>query len=180
MRHPVWRSGSLPRSLPLDVWYLHGNACLTSRRQALDIRRQQGWDRLACKTGALWTSLRRIIQADCDGLAAMVAARKLYPGAALVLPGRAPRTRSAVSSPVHDLGLTRLKDLELCSRSPGQISRGYPGARAPGTAPATVYASRGGPPHLRPPSRDGGERQPRGRAMRSSKSLNLSARPPRC
>src|SRR5262249_6242694 len=52
------------------------------------------------------------LNADCDGLAAMVAARKLYPGAALVLPGGAQETvRNFLA--VYDLGLTRLKGLKL-------------------------------------------------------------------
>jgi tRNA nucleotidyltransferase (CCA-adding enzyme) len=52
------------------------------------------------------------VNADFDGLASMVAARKLYPGAALVLPGGAQETvRSFLA--VHDLGVTRLKDLDL-------------------------------------------------------------------
>jgi tRNA nucleotidyltransferase (CCA-adding enzyme) len=52
------------------------------------------------------------LHADCDGLAAMVAARKLYPGAALVFPGGAQETvRNFLA--VSDLGLTRLKDLKL-------------------------------------------------------------------
>ncbi len=52
------------------------------------------------------------LNADFDGLASMVAARKLYPGAALVLPGGAQETvRSFLA--VHDLGVTRLKDLDL-------------------------------------------------------------------
>ncbi len=52
------------------------------------------------------------LNADFDGMAAMVAARKLYPGAALVLPGGAQETvRSFLA--VHDLGVTRLKDLDL-------------------------------------------------------------------
>ncbi len=52
------------------------------------------------------------LNADFDGLASMVAARKLYPGALLVLPGGA---QEAVRSfmAVHDLGITRLKDLDL-------------------------------------------------------------------
>jgi tRNA nucleotidyltransferase (CCA-adding enzyme) len=50
------------------------------------------------------------LHADCDGLAAMVAARKLYPGAVLVLPGGAQDTVRRFLA-VHDLGLTRLKDL---------------------------------------------------------------------
>jgi hypothetical protein len=50
------------------------------------------------------------LHADCDGLAAMVAARKLYPGAALVLPGGAQDTVRRFLA-VHDQGLTRLKDL---------------------------------------------------------------------
>jgi tRNA nucleotidyltransferase (CCA-adding enzyme) len=52
------------------------------------------------------------LQADCDGLAAMVAARKLYPGAALVFPGGAQETVRRFLA-VYDLGLTRLKDLKL-------------------------------------------------------------------
>lgn len=52
------------------------------------------------------------LNADFDGMAAMVAARKLYPGAVLVLPGGAQETvRSFLA--VHDLGVTRLKDLDL-------------------------------------------------------------------
>jgi tRNA nucleotidyltransferase (CCA-adding enzyme) len=52
------------------------------------------------------------LNADFDGLASMVAARKLYPGALLVFPGGAQETvRSFLA--VHDLGITRLKDLNL-------------------------------------------------------------------
>ena len=51
------------------------------------------------------------LHADFDGLAAMVAARKLYPGAVLVFPGGAQETvRNFLA--LHDLGLTRLKDLQ--------------------------------------------------------------------
>lgn len=51
------------------------------------------------------------LHADFDGLAAMVAARKLYPGAVLVFPGGAQETvRNFLA--VHDLGLMRLKDLK--------------------------------------------------------------------
>jgi len=52
------------------------------------------------------------LNADFDGLASMVAARKLYPDAALVLPGGAQEALRAFLA-VHDLGLTRLKDLAL-------------------------------------------------------------------
>jgi tRNA nucleotidyltransferase (CCA-adding enzyme) len=52
------------------------------------------------------------LNADFDGLAAMVAARKLYPGAVLVFPGGAQDTVRRFLA-VHDLGLTRLKDLDL-------------------------------------------------------------------
>jgi len=56
------------------------------------------------------------LHADFDCLASMVAASKLYPGAVLVFPGRA---QDAVRRflAVHDLGLTRLRDLEsnVCS-----------------------------------------------------------------
>jgi tRNA nucleotidyltransferase (CCA-adding enzyme) len=52
------------------------------------------------------------LNADFDGLASMVAARKLYPGALLVFPGGAQETvRSFLAA--HDLGLTRLKELDL-------------------------------------------------------------------
>ena len=52
------------------------------------------------------------INADFDGLASMVAARKLYPEAKLVLPGGGEEAvRSFLA--VHDLGVTRLKDLDL-------------------------------------------------------------------
>jgi len=48
------------------------------------------------------------LNADFDGLASMVAARKLYPGALLVFPGGSQETiRSFLA--VHDLGITRLK-----------------------------------------------------------------------
>lgn len=50
--------------------------------------------------------------ADFDGLASMVAARKLYPGAKLVLPaGAQEAVRNFLS--VHDLDLSKLKELEL-------------------------------------------------------------------
>jgi tRNA nucleotidyltransferase (CCA-adding enzyme) len=52
------------------------------------------------------------LNADFDGLAAMVAARKLYPGAVLVLPGGAQETVRRFLA-LHDLGLTRLKNLAL-------------------------------------------------------------------
>ncbi|MGH7164907.1 MAG: DHH family phosphoesterase, partial [Nitrospiraceae bacterium] len=57
------------------------------------------------------------LNADFDGLASMVAARKLYPGAVLVFPGG---TQDHVRSflAVHDLGILRLKDLDL-----GQVTR---------------------------------------------------------
>jgi tRNA nucleotidyltransferase (CCA-adding enzyme) len=52
------------------------------------------------------------LNADFDGLASMVAARKLYPGATLVLPGGAQETvRSFLA--VHDLGVAKLKELDL-------------------------------------------------------------------
>lgn len=50
--------------------------------------------------------------ADFDGLASMVAARKLYPGAKLVLPaGAQEAVRNFLS--VHDLDLSKLKELDL-------------------------------------------------------------------
>ncbi|MCS6898006.1 MAG: DHH family phosphoesterase, partial [Nitrospira sp.] len=50
--------------------------------------------------------------ADFDGLASMVAAKKLFPDAKLVLPAGAQETvRSFLA--VYDLGLTKLKELEL-------------------------------------------------------------------
>ncbi|HMS82732.1 MAG TPA: CBS domain-containing protein [Nitrospira sp.] len=50
--------------------------------------------------------------ADFDGLASMVAARKLYPGARLVLPaGAQEAVRNFLS--VHDLDITKLKDIDL-------------------------------------------------------------------
>jgi tRNA nucleotidyltransferase (CCA-adding enzyme) len=52
------------------------------------------------------------LNADFDGLASMVAARKLYPEAVLVLPGGAQATVRRFLA-VHDLGLTRLQDLDL-------------------------------------------------------------------
>jgi len=57
------------------------------------------------------------LNADFDGVASMVAARKLYPEARLVLPGGA---QEAVRSflAVHDLDITRLKDIDL-----GRITR---------------------------------------------------------
>jgi tRNA nucleotidyltransferase (CCA-adding enzyme) len=52
------------------------------------------------------------LTADFDGLASMVAARKLYPGAVLVFPGGTQETvRSFLA--VHDLGIARLKDVSL-------------------------------------------------------------------
>ena len=52
------------------------------------------------------------LNADFDGLASMIAARKLYPGSALVLPGGAQEhVRSFLA--VHDVGLTKLKELDL-------------------------------------------------------------------
>ncbi|TAJ09326.1 MAG: CBS domain-containing protein [Nitrospirae bacterium] len=54
------------------------------------------------------------LNADFDGLASMVAARKLYPGATLALPAGAQETvRSFLA--VHDLGVARLKDVD-CSQ----------------------------------------------------------------
>lgn len=52
------------------------------------------------------------LNADFDGLASMVAARKLYPGAVLVFPGGTQETVRGFMA-VHDLGITRLKDLAL-------------------------------------------------------------------
>ncbi|HEV8243275.1 MAG TPA: CBS domain-containing protein [Nitrospirales bacterium] len=52
------------------------------------------------------------LNADFDGLASMVAAKKLYPEAALVLPGGAQETVRDFLA-VHDLGLTRLKEIDL-------------------------------------------------------------------
>lgn len=50
--------------------------------------------------------------ADFDGLASMVAARKLYPQAKLVLPAGGQETlRNFVA--VHDLGISKLKELDL-------------------------------------------------------------------
>jgi len=50
--------------------------------------------------------------ADFDGLASMVAARKLFPDAKLVLPaGGEEAVRNFLA--VHDLGLTKIKDLDL-------------------------------------------------------------------
>lgn len=50
--------------------------------------------------------------ADFDGLASMVAARKLFPDAKLVLPAGAQETvRNFLA--VHDLGITKLKDIDL-------------------------------------------------------------------
>ena len=52
------------------------------------------------------------LNADFDGLASMVAGRKLYPDALLVLPAGAQEpVRSFLA--VHDLGITRLKDLDV-------------------------------------------------------------------
>jgi tRNA nucleotidyltransferase (CCA-adding enzyme) len=52
------------------------------------------------------------VNADFDGLASMVAARRLYPGATLVLAGGAQDTvRSFLA--VHDLGIAKLKELDL-------------------------------------------------------------------
>ncbi|MCC2639697.1 MAG: uncharacterized protein K0S45_110 [Nitrospira sp.] len=52
------------------------------------------------------------LNADFDGLASMVAARKLYPGAALVFPGGAQEAvRNFLAS--HDLGIRRIKDVSL-------------------------------------------------------------------
>ncbi len=52
------------------------------------------------------------LNSDFDGLASMVAARKLYPGATLALPGGAQETvRSFLA--VHDLGIARLKEVDL-------------------------------------------------------------------
>ena len=52
------------------------------------------------------------LNADFDGLASMVAGRKLYPGAVLVLPGSAQEhVRSFLA--VHDIGITKLKELDL-------------------------------------------------------------------
>ncbi len=54
------------------------------------------------------------INADFDGLASMIAARKLYPGARLVLPaGGQESVRSFLA--LHDLGITKVKDLDLSS-----------------------------------------------------------------
>jgi tRNA nucleotidyltransferase (CCA-adding enzyme) len=50
--------------------------------------------------------------ADFDGLASLVAARKLYPGARLVLPAGAQEAVRHFLS-IHDLDLTKLKDVDL-------------------------------------------------------------------
>lgn len=51
------------------------------------------------------------LNADFDGLASMVAGRKLYPGAVLALPGGAQQAvRSFLA--VHDLGITPLKKID--------------------------------------------------------------------
>ncbi len=52
------------------------------------------------------------LNADFDGLASMVAARKLYPEATLALPGGAQETVRSFMA-VHDLGIARLKELDL-------------------------------------------------------------------
>jgi tRNA nucleotidyltransferase (CCA-adding enzyme) len=52
------------------------------------------------------------LNADFDGLASMVAARKLYPGAVLALPGGAQDSVRGFLA-VHDLGLARSKDVDL-------------------------------------------------------------------
>ncbi|MER3421991.1 MAG: hypothetical protein C4293_00900, partial [Nitrospiraceae bacterium] len=57
------------------------------------------------------------LNADFDGLASMVAGRYLYPGAVLVLPGGAQDAVRGFRA-VHDLGMTRLNDLDL-----GQVTR---------------------------------------------------------
>ncbi len=52
------------------------------------------------------------LNADFDGLASMVAARKLYPGSILAFPGGAQEdVRNFLA--VHDLGLDRLKEIDL-------------------------------------------------------------------
>ena len=57
------------------------------------------------------------LNADFDGLASMVAGRKLYPGALLVLPAGAQEpVRSFLA--VHDVGITRFKDLD-----PARVTR---------------------------------------------------------
>ncbi|MBH0204010.1 MAG: hypothetical protein HP496_17355, partial [Nitrospira sp.] len=50
--------------------------------------------------------------ADFDGLASMVAARKLYPEAKLILPAGGQETLRNFLA-VHDLGITKLKDIDL-------------------------------------------------------------------
>jgi tRNA nucleotidyltransferase (CCA-adding enzyme) len=52
------------------------------------------------------------LQADFDGLASMVAARKLYPDAAAVFPGGTQETVHRFLSD-HDLGIMRQKDLDV-------------------------------------------------------------------
>lgn len=52
------------------------------------------------------------LHADFDGLASMVAARKLYPSAALVLPGSAQEAVRGFLA-LHDLGIARLRELKL-------------------------------------------------------------------
>ena len=51
------------------------------------------------------------LNADFDGVASMVAARLLYPGAVLALPAGAQEAVRGFLA-VHDLGITRLKDLD--------------------------------------------------------------------
>ena len=52
------------------------------------------------------------LNADFDGLASMVAARKLYPGAVLVLPGGAQESVRGFLA-THHLDISRLKDVAL-------------------------------------------------------------------
>ena len=52
------------------------------------------------------------LNADFDGLASMVAARKLYPGAVLVFPGGAQEAvRNFLAA--HEVNISRLKDVAL-------------------------------------------------------------------
>src|SRR5436853_127872 len=50
--------------------------------------------------------------ADFDGLASMIAARKLFPGAKLVMPAGGQETVRKFLD-IHDLALSKLRDLDL-------------------------------------------------------------------
>ena len=110
---PYGAAGSSPgacRSMSGTHMVTYGS---TSRRQGRDRHPSSaGLGPAGLRDRSTMDVITTHLQADCDGLAAMVAARKLYPGAALVFPGGAQETVRRFLA-IYDVGLTRLKDLKL-------------------------------------------------------------------